>query len=108
MCKQKRKTKEKKEKWRKKQKAKRQQRPKKKTKQKARHGLKTQKGRNRHHLIPRSRHGNLSVRNLLLIYTEKHQYWHKLFGVLTLDEVIKLLTRVKSAKANQKGDGYGL
>lgn len=63
--------------------------------------------RNRHHLIPKSRlrkrgRKDDSVNNLLLIEIERHVAWHKLFDTRTLDEVIKLLQRVKRAKKAQK------
>lgn len=58
--------------------------------------------RNRHHLVPRSRGGYDDLANLLLIDIECHQYWHKVFGNRTLEEVIELLLRVHRAKQAQK------
>src|SRR5437764_85240 len=52
----------------------------------------------RHHMTPRSRGGDNSPENLLLIKIERHFYWHKLFANLTLEEVIRLLLRVHRAK----------
>lgn len=58
--------------------------------------------RNRHHLRPKSR-GGLSIEsNLLLMDISRHNAWHKLFGNLTLGEVIELLQRVKRAKERQR------
>jgi len=63
------------------------------------------KGRNNHHLIPlcRIKHLPKSQRKYfektLLMDIDKHTKWHQLFGVLTLDEVISLLQRIKRAKA---------
>lgn len=55
-------------------------------------------GRNRHHLIPKSRGGRNLLHNLLLIHVERHNAWHKMFGTLTLDEAITLLKRLRRAK----------
>lgn len=83
---QKKKSKKKKDKWRKRQAKKRARRsqPKKKY-----------AGRNKHHLIPTSRGGVYISFNKILINIEKHNRWHEVFGNLTLDEIIKLLTRIK-------------
>lgn len=59
------------------------------------------KRRNRHHMIPRSRHGSDSPWNLLLIHEDNHVWWHKVFGNRTFDEVIRLLIRVRRAKGGQ-------
>lgn len=69
---------------------------------KKKHKGKRFRDRNRHHLIPKSRGGNMSCQNLLLIKIEKHKYWHKIFGLLTLDEVILLLQRLQRCKKLQK------
>ena len=58
-------------------------------------------GRNRHHLVPKSRGGNARPGNLLLIDIEKHRCWHQLFGLRTIDEVIELLLRVRRFKQGQ-------
>ena len=54
--------------------------------------------RNKHHLKPRSVGGTSEKYNLLLIEEERHKMWHKLFGNLTLNEVIELLMRMRKAK----------
>ena len=54
--------------------------------------------RARHHLTPRSRGGDNSPENLLLLGLDKHFYWHALFGTASLEEVITLLLRVHSIK----------
>jgi hypothetical protein len=59
------------------------------------------KRRNRHHLVPKSRGGSASKRNLLYISVTTHCEWHKVFKNLTLDEVIELLMRVRRAKATE-------
>ena len=61
---------------------------------------------NKHHLIPKCRIKDLTkkqrrdVSNLLNIKITRHTAWHQIFGVLTLDEVIELLIRVKRAKSS--------
>lgn len=62
------------------------------------------KGRNFHHLRPKSRGGSMSDSNLLLIYRDKHAYWHRLFGNKTLEEVIALLIRLSRMKGREHGD----
>jgi hypothetical protein len=57
--------------------------------------------RNRHHLVPKSRKGPNTRRNLLYIDVNVHRRWHLVFGNRTLDEVIALLERVRSAKQHQ-------
>ncbi|RLA70037.1 MAG: hypothetical protein DRG30_09610 [Epsilonproteobacteria bacterium] len=63
------------------------------------------RGLNRHHLTPKSVGGSNAVQNLLRIYIYKHQEWHRIFKLLTLEQVIELLKRVKRAKDNQSGGG---
>lgn len=55
-------------------------------------------GRNFHHLLPRSRGGEKTTDNLLLIHIDRHRRWHNLFGTRSLEEVILLLVRVHRAK----------
>jgi hypothetical protein len=59
-------------------------------------------GRNLHHLTPRSRGGKNTDDNLLLIDVEKHEYWHKIFGLKTLEETIALLIRLSKMKGRHK------
>jgi len=56
------------------------------------------KGRNRHHLVPKSRGGSRTPSNLILIDIEKHACWHKIFKNRTLREVIQLLERLDKKK----------
>jgi hypothetical protein len=60
-------------------------------------------GRSYHHLIPKSRNGEYTPSNLLLMQVERHKIWHKLFGNRTLSEVINLLIRLKKLKEVQSG-----
>jgi len=53
---------------------------------------------NKHHLKPKSRHGDSRGSNMLYIDIEKHCWLHKIFGNLTLCEIIILLIRVAKAK----------
>ncbi len=62
---------------------------------------KKRRWRNLHHLTPRSRNGNHTRANLLLIHEDRHVEWHRVFGNLTLEEVIELLLRVQRAKQRQ-------
>lgn len=61
-----------------------------------------QKGRNYHHLKPYSRGGSGEQSNMLLIKEERHKKWHDVFENLTLDEVIKLLIRLRKAKGYEE------
>lgn len=54
-----------------------------------------------HHLTPRSRGGGNYRQNLLLINIEKHEFWHKMWGNRTVEEVLSLLSRAVRAKRNQ-------
>jgi hypothetical protein len=60
--------------------------------------LKRYRGRNYHHLTPRSRGGRDTKDNLLLTKTYRHQAWHILFDNRTLEEVIRLLIRLSRLK----------
>lgn len=61
------------------------------------------KNRNQHHLVPRSRGGGTYRQNLLLIDIDRHKAWHELFGNMTAEEALDLLTRTVQAK---KGQGH--
>lgn len=63
-------------------------------------------GRNLHHILPKSRGGLATRNNLLLIDIEKHEAWHKLFGLHTIQEVVEILERIDRAKRHQKGELY--
>gem|GEM_PF-2055295 len=60
------------------------------------------RGRNKHHLTPKSRGGRATPNNLLLIEIEKHACWHKIFGLRTLREVIQLLERLDKIKQGRR------
>jgi hypothetical protein len=60
---------------------------------------------NRHHLTPKSRGGKNDDWNIAMFYIERHQYWHKVFGNLDLNQVIELLIRFKRFKDYQKSKG---
>ena len=61
------------------------------------------RGTNFHHLRNVCMGGNDDVQNLLRIYIEKHEIWHKLFRNMDLNQTIEFLKRVRRAKANQRG-----
>jgi 5-methylcytosine-specific restriction endonuclease McrA len=52
----------------------------------------------RHHIIPRSRGGGNAKTNLFLLWNNRHEAWHTLFGNSTIDEAIAILNRIKRAK----------
>lgn len=64
----------------------------------------------RHHIYPKSRHrelrgkipSNMLEKTIKMFHT-KHEYWHLIFGNLTIDEIIELLIRVKSLIKNKGG-----
>jgi hypothetical protein len=58
----------------------------------------THRGRQKHHLTPRSKEGDDEPENIMLLNMFRHQAWHILFGHKSLEEVIKLLLRLHSAK----------
>lgn len=68
------------------------------SKKKDRNGKYWGKKRNHHHLKNKCRGGLNTPNNLLLIKVERHKMWHKLFGNLSLNEVIDLLVRLREAK----------
>jgi len=56
----------------------------------------------RHHLKPKSRGGGNSARNIILLWNDKHDAWHTLFGTLTLREIIELLVKLHNWKSNKQ------
>lgn len=52
----------------------------------------------RHHVVNKSRGGTKHPSNILMIYRDKHDIWHKLFGDLTLKEAACLLLRIDRMK----------
>lgn len=58
-------------------------------------------GRNKHHLVPRSRGGNNTEQNLLLLDVHKHDLWHRLWGNRTIEEILALLSRMARMKRHQ-------
>ena len=67
-----------------------------------RHNRPRKKGRGYHHLKARSRGGDDTNANLLLIRLARHDDWHKVFGRLDLDEVIELLIRLRMMKRRRE------
>ena len=69
---------------------------------KKKHKMKRFANRNRHHLQAKSLGGSNHPSNLLLIDIDKHREWHRIFGLLNLEEVIALLQRLQRCKAKQR------
>lgn len=57
---------------------------------------------NRHHLVNKCKGGGNQNWNIAILDIERHQYWHKVFGNLSLEEAIELLIRYKRIKDYQK------
>lgn len=57
----------------------------------------------RHHIVNRSMGGTNYDHNLLLLWKEKEETFHLLFGSRTLVGAAKLLLRVQRAKNRQRG-----
>jgi len=55
-----------------------------------------------HHLTPRCRGGNDSPSNISRLDEKKHQAWHILFGIKTLEEVILFLIRYLRLKKRRE------
>jgi len=63
-------------------------------------------GRNYHHIVPKSRilpckRTRAKLQELLLMKIDRHDYWHRIFGDMTLDEVVELLTRLQRSKGKK-------
>jgi hypothetical protein len=69
------------------------------------HELRRFPGRNRHHFLKaKSLGGDKSVNNLLLMHIERHEAWHKLFGLMSAEEALELLARAIRMKKHQHYD----
>lgn len=55
-----------------------------------------------HHLTPRCRGGNDLPSNISRLDEKKHQAWHILFGVMTLEEAILFLIRFLRLKKRKE------
>lgn len=60
---------------------------------------------NKHHLLNRVNGGCDKSWNIAILNIEKHQYWHRVFGNKSLEEVIELLLRFKRIKDLQREQG---
>ena len=67
-----------------------------------RHRQPYKKGRNYHHLKAIALGGGNELWNLCLTKLERHDYWHRVFGLLDLDQAIELLIRYRRFKEYQK------
>jgi len=52
----------------------------------------------KHHLKPISKGGAGCPSNILMIYRDRHDLWHRMFGLLNLQQTIALLQRVARIK----------
>lgn len=57
---------------------------------------------NRHHIQNRSRGGNMTQQNLLIMDTNRHRAWHLLFKDLSFEEAAALLIRCQQMKRRQR------
>jgi len=60
------------------------------------------KGLTRHHILAKARGGNNHPKNILMLTWEHHRLWHKLFGNLTLSEIIAVLQRIERMQGNKR------
>jgi len=58
----------------------------------------------RHHLTAKSNQGNNHKSNIILMWRNRHSYFHSLFGNRSLEEIINVLLRLKKFK-DQQGRG---
>ena len=56
---------------------------------------------NYHHILPQSRGGQKTTRNLLCIDVFKHQAWHYIFGTMTILEASLYLLTVKGFNSHR-------
>ena len=59
------------------------------------------KGQNRHHWLNKCNGGTWTVDNISYLHIDRHDWWHKIFKNLNLDEVIELLIRIRRIKSQQ-------
>lgn len=73
----------------------------KRRKKKAGKGWKKVSGMNRHHWLNKCQGGEWTVDNISYLHVERHDWWHRVFGNLSLDEAIAVLTRLRQIKSAQ-------
>lgn len=56
----------------------------------------------RHHLTPKCRKGTNKPSNILMLWRDKHDCWHRLFYTMTLDEIINSLPTQYSRYLNKE------
>lgn len=74
---------------------------KKKKKKKSGKGWRKIPGQNRHHWLNRCNGGEWTIDNISYLHIDRHDWWHRIFKNLSLDEVISLLIRIKNIKSSQ-------
>jgi hypothetical protein len=56
----------------------------------------------RHHILPQSRGGGGTPDNIWMLPRYKHDAWHSLFGLRTIDEAIGFLKELKQRKKGEE------
>lgn len=64
------------------------------------------KFKTRHHILPKSRMGTGERENILILWNDKHELYHALFGDRTLVEAANLLMRIDRSKRPRKSHHY--
>ena len=62
---------------------------------------KKKRKRTRHHIVNKTNGGDARISNILIIYRDKHDVWHRLFRNLDLRQAARLLLRVARMKERQ-------
>jgi len=60
--------------------------------------MKRKRWLSRHHLCPKSRGGKDNQENIFILWNQKHEAWHILFGNRTIPEIIEILKRIEEAR----------
>ena len=60
----------------------------------------------RHHLLPKSLGGGGTPDNILYLWRDRHDVFHKIFGNLTLEQCIAVLQRVARMKGRTSCESH--
>jgi hypothetical protein len=60
----------------------------------------------KHHILAVSRKGTKKPSNILVIWYDKHCAWHKLFGLMTISEIINVIKSPKWFLFDSKRDAW--
>lgn len=61
----------------------------------------------RHHITAKTNGGNNHRSNIIMLWRDRHSYWHALFGNRSLEEIIEVLLRLKKFKDRQGRGHHG-